>query len=339
MSSTPSRTDAEPIALDASPAAATWQERAAAELWCPPELLSHLGDGLAWVAAATYADADARAVDAGAGWRLVAATRRGRVHAHAGAHREDAYALASAGGVALIVVSDGAGSSRWSRVGAEVTCRETVRGAVAALAGAQALDAAALGAALASGVRAACDVLRALAERAAVPARDFRCTALAVAVDPAAGALAAVQVGDGVIALRTTDGTVRVVGSGEAGEFSGEVSCFVPDACADARAAAVHLTALADVADVLVATDGIEDPFYPLGRTGPALFAQLYDGVTAPLDGFHRQPAHGPVLGPGVPPADAAERLAAWLGFEKRGENDDRTAVVLARVVPLAGGA
>ena len=28
---------------------------------------------------------------------------------------------------------------------------------------------------------------------------------------------------------------------------------------------------------------------------------------------------------------EAAARLALWLGFEKRGENDDRTAVLLAR--------
>jgi hypothetical protein len=154
---------------------------------------------------------------------------------------------------------------------------------------------------------------------------------LAVALDPAAGALAAVQVGVGGDALRAPDGAVRVLGSGEAGEFSGEVSCFVPDACADARAAVVATSALAGVADVLVATDGVEDPFYPLARTGPALFAQLRDGVAAPLDGFQRQPVHGAVVGAAVAPGESAERLAAWLGFEKRGENDDRTAVVLSR--------
>jgi hypothetical protein len=56
------------------------------------------------------------------------------------------------------------------------------------------------------------------------------------------------------------------------------------------------------------------------------------DAPDALLPGFQRQPAHGPVLGAGVAPADGAERLAAWLTFEKRGENDDRTAVVLARL-------
>jgi hypothetical protein len=316
--------------------AATWQERPAADAWCPAELVPHLGDGLAWLAAVEYRDVDARADDAHPGWRAVAATRRGRVHAHAGAHREDAFAVASGGGALVAVVSDGAGSSRFSRVGAEVTCREAARVAAAALG--RAPDA--LGEALAAGVAAACAALRGLAERAGVPPKDFRCTALAVALrdgGPAGaggpgGVLAAVQVGDGVVAARAADGTVRVLGGGGGGEFSGEVSCFVPDACADARGAEAVVVPLGDVTEVLAATDGVEDPFYPLGRTGPALFAQLREGTAAPLDGFQRQPPVGPVAGPAAPDGpEAARRLAEWLGYEKRGENDDRTLVLLTR--------
>jgi hypothetical protein len=159
-----------------------WQDRPAEEPWCPAELRAHLGDGLAWLAAYEYRDADARAEEAHAGWRALAATRRGRVHAHAGAHREDAYAVAAAGGTLVAVVSDGAGSSRYSRVGAEVTCREAAAAAARALAADPARDAAALGAALAAGVAAASAALRGLAERAGVAPRDFRCTALAVAL-------------------------------------------------------------------------------------------------------------------------------------------------------------
>jgi hypothetical protein len=326
--------------------AATWQERPAADPWCPAELAPHLGDGLAWLTAVEYRDADARAEDAHPGWRALAATRRGRVHAHAGAHREDACAVAADGATLLAVVSDGAGSSRFSRVGAEVTCREAARAAARAVAAAPERTAEALGAALTAGVAAACEALRGLAERAAVPPRDFRCTALAVALHDGgrgdAGAVfAAVQVGDGAVVVRTADGAVRVVGGGDGGEFSGEVACFVPDACADAAAARVHALALADVTDVLVATDGVEDPFYPLARTGAALFAQLRDGTeagAAPLDGFQRQPAVGPVVGPRAPDGgEAARRLAEWLTYEKRGENDDRTLVALTRRAPAPG--
>ncbi len=342
---------ADPPAAEPPVVAATWQERPAADAWCPAELVPHLGDALAWLAAVEYRDVDARADDAHPGWRAVAATRRGRVHAHAGAHREDAFAVASAGGALVAVVSDGAGSSRFSRVVAEVTCREAAAAAARSIAGRPERTAESLGAALTAGVAAACAALRGLAERAGVPPRDFRCTALAVALhdDGAGGAggggvLAAVQVGDGVIAARTADGGVLLVGGGDGGgEFSGEVACFVPDACADARGAAVHALPLAGVTDVLVASDGVEDPFYPLARTGAALFAQLRDGTAPgadaagapPLDGFQRLAAVGPVVGPRAPAAgEAAGRLAEWLTYEKRGENDDRTLVALTRRAP-----
>jgi hypothetical protein len=143
-----------------------------------------------------------------------------------------------------------------------------------------------------------------------------------------------------VVAVRTGDGAVRVLGRPDGGEFSGEVSCFVPDACADARGAEVFTRPLAGVADVLVASDGVEDPFYPIDRNGPALLAQLREGTGDALDGFQRQPAVGPVIGADALDADAAAaRLAEWLTFEKRGENDDRTLVVLTRRRPAVGGA
>jgi hypothetical protein len=336
MSSLPLRPDdasAAPAVAEPPVVAATWQERPAEGPWCPAELVEQLGADLAWVAGLEYRDADARTDDAHSSWRAIAATRRGRVHAHAGAHREDAYAVATAGDVLVAVASDGAGSSRYSRVGAEVTCREVSRAAAAVLGGDAARTPEALGAALGAGVAAACAALRTLATRAGVPAREFRCTALAIALHDGGGAgtLAAVQVGDGVIVARTADGGAQVVGRGDSGEFSGEVSCFVPDACADARGAEIHVLPLTGVTDVVVATDGVEDPFYPLARTGPALFAQLRDGVDAALDGFQRQLSHGPVLGADVAGPDAAARLLDWLAFEKRGENDDRTLVALTR--------
>jgi hypothetical protein len=94
----------------------------------------------------------------------------------------------------------------------------------------------------------------------------------------------------------------------------------------------VHALPLADVTDVLVASDGVEDPFYPIARTGEALFAQLRDGSAGRLPDFQRQATLGPIVGASAPAGGAAaERLAEWLGFEKRGENDDRTLVALSR--------
>jgi hypothetical protein len=265
---------------------------------------------------------------AATGWRLVGASRRGRLHAHRAEHREDAFAQAAWRHGWVAAVADGAGSAVLSRLGAELAVRTLVHEAVTR---AVAPGADAPGGLLAQAMQAAIARVARVAGHEGVALRDLRCTLLAACcLRDAAGAerLAIAQVGDGFVALADRDGTVRRVGAGDAGEFSGEVSCFVPDDCAPGRATQSVVELPADaVRVVLIASDGVEDPFYPVERTGPALLAQLEQGVREPLPGFQRQDAQAAVLGAGEP----AEALLDWLRFEKRGENDDRTLVVAHR--------
>ena len=320
----------------AAPVAATWTEKDPVAPWANEALVA----ALPWAATHVYAHAESLAL-ASAAWELVGATRRGRVHAHAGDHREDAMAVHLADDLALAIVADGAGSAAWSRVGAEHTCRtvrETVLAAWPAIAGAAASPdalAEALGAALGQGVTAAARSLREVAAGIeGVAPRDFRCTVIAAAWGAARGheALVCVQVGDGVAAACDAAGTVTRTAAGDSGDFSGEVTCFVPDEGCEARAATVVRLDPAAVELLFVATDGIEDPFYPIAKRGADIVRQLRDGNGATLEGFVRQPAHGPVFGS----AEGAANLAAWLAFEKRGENDDRTIVALRRRRPSA---
>ncbi|MBI3791209.1 MAG: protein phosphatase 2C domain-containing protein, partial [Gemmatimonadetes bacterium] len=177
----------------------------------------------------------------------------------------------------------------------------------------------------------ACDALRTIARAGGGEPRDVRTTLLAAVLwgDGTDARLAVTQVGDGAILVRTHDGGVQQLGAGDAGDYSGEVTCFVPDDEAPARArAALVERAAHDVTHVLLLTDGIEDPFYPLARRGGTLFAQLLAGVESPAEHFQRQAVHGPVFGD----AAACARLGAWLAFERRGENDDRTIVAAIRV-------
>jgi hypothetical protein len=322
-----------PPVLHAVPApvtAATWAEKEPDRPWCAESLAA----ALPW--AATHAYAHEATVQHDGPWHVAGATRRGRVHAHAGDFREDAMAVHVADDLVLAVVSDGAGSATHSRVGSEHTCRtvrETVVAAWPALATAGDADAlaTALGAALGDGVAAAATALRAVAAQVeGVQPRDFRCTVIAAAWGRSARgdeALVVVQVGDGIAAVLDADGTVTRTADGDSGDFSGEVTCFVPDEGCEARARAVVRLDPARTGALLVATDGIEDPFYPITKRGADIVRQLRDGNDATLDGFVRQPAHGPVLGH----PDAAANLATWLRFEKRGENDDRTIVALTR--------
>ena len=79
---------------------------------------------------------------------------------------------------------------------------------------------------------------------------------------------------------------------------------------------------------LFICSDGIEDPFYPIDKKAADIFRQWHRGVTEPLEGFKSQPNQDAVFGEEA----ATGALARWLEFEKRGENDDRTVMVLHRL-------
>jgi serine/threonine protein phosphatase PrpC len=317
-----------------------WEERDATEAWCPEQL----APVAPWAAAHEYRDACTIELTGPQRWHVAGASRRGRMHAHAGTHREDAMACRVNPHWITIAVADGAGSSRWSRIGAEYTCRVAVdrvaaaltqdRSALLSLDDVGALDAL-LGAITASAVGAACDEVRALAARADAPPRDFRTTLLLASFFFGTSTrIVTTQVGDGAIVALDHDGGVRRLGDAENGNYSGEVSCFVPDDEACERASRTIAIDASDVRCLLLASDGVEDPFYPVEKKGPVLFSQLIDGVREPAEHFQRQDPQPSILRDPHPSA----ALLQWLAFERRGENDDRTAVAIYRDLAATNG-
>ena len=78
--------------------------------------------------------------------------------------------------------------------------------------------------------------------------------------------------------------------------------------------------------DVTVATDGVEDPWYPFTRHAGPLYTQLLHGVGDTVSAGGVTSSHrAPVL----TAPDPVHALIEWLAFEKRGENDDRTLCVI----------
>ena len=76
---------------------------------------------------------------------------------------------------------------------------------------------------------------------------------------------------------------------------------------------------------LLLATDGVEDPWYPLARHAPALLASLAGEAATVPEGLLLTGTAAPLR-----EADGAgDALLHWLAFEKRGENDDRTLAVV----------
>ncbi len=299
--------------------AAVWESRLPEVPWCPEALVTALEP--TFVTRACLEPATLTFVRAA--WRVRGASLRGKAHAHRGEFRDDALASHADGNLLVLAVADGAGSSALSRVGAAVTAEMAVACTVKRYhaSAPSEPDSERLGTAMAHAVHDAAIRLHALAAAADVSPAAFRTTLLLVAI---LGDLMLVsQVGDGAVLVQHLDGTVARVGAMRETAWAGEVTCFVPDACAMTQAAALRRLRAGDVALIALMTDGVDDPFHPLEQSGEALIAQWRHGTSASI-GTAQQVAAASVL-------DDTDALLRWLSFEQRGEVDDRTLLLAWR--------
>ena len=93
------------------------------------------------------------------------------------------------------------------------------------------------------------------------------------------------------------------------------------------KAAQIHVVQnVDDIEAVLLCSDGVEDPFYPMETNAIEVFRQIYCGVREPLPDFVQE-RQGPIIGERHP----GDALLKWVGFQKRGENDDRSVLLMHR--------
>ena len=302
--------------------------------WCPDEWSVHLDAVAPGLVRPDQHGPFAEATGMRAardGWSLLVASRRGRLHAHRGDHRDDAGQVLLFDHGWCSAVADGAGSATYSRLGASIAThvathavRDSIRHALQHEQGDDAQPAM-LGRALEAGATAANQALRDFAARCGLALRDLRTTLLMAAHhDRRIGLL---QVGDGASAWLSTDGTVSQPLSGPITEFSGEVAHFLPDEGAiEQLLQSLVIRDASSCAALILATDGVEDPWYPFTRHAGPLYAQLLHGVRDAVSLGGVTSSHkAPVLNA----PDPVDALIEWLAFEKRGENDDRTLCVI----------
>ncbi len=299
--------------------AAVWGSRVPEVPWCPDALVAMLEP--TFVTRARREPGTLALV--GSAWRVRGASLRGKAHAHRGEFRDDALASHADGELLVLAVADGAGSSALSRVGAAVTAEMAVACTVARYhaSATGAPDSERLGTAMAHAVHDAAMRLHALATAAEVSPATFRTTVILVAI--LRDLVLVSQVGDGAVLVQHQDGTVARVGAMRETAWAGEVTCFVPDACAMTQAAELRQLRARDVALIALMTDGVDDPFHPLEQSGKALIAQWRHGTSASI-GTAQQVATDSVL-------DDSDALLRWLSFEQRGEVDDRTLLLAWR--------
>jgi hypothetical protein len=307
-----------PAALDVA-VPAVWMAHVATDPWCPPSLADALS--VDWC---TQCAVEPRVVaHHSSAWNVLGASVRGRSHAHRSEHRDDAVACGEQDGVLVLAVADGAGSSALSRVGAAVTAQMCLDRTLARVrAAATATDpVTALGTAMAHAVHDAATRLHELAALAEVLPSAFRTTLIVVAIH--GDVILVSRIGDGAVLVEKRDGSISVIGDDRVSAWAGEVQCFVPDPCAVSAAAELRQLQASEVRLIALMTDGIDDPFHPLTQSGAALVDQWRSGTRASI-GSAQQPAAPAILN------DSAA-LLTWLGFEQRGESDDRTLLVAVR--------
>lgn len=277
-----------------------------------------------------------------AGRHIIAARQRGRSHAHVGSFCEDDFRIARlSGGWSVAIVSDGAGSAKYSRLGSRLACEAAMARLTELLGGAEGAEviraASALVAADPSGLEqrkgelhnalyktvgyAAHAALKAhfaeVEKQGPVTAvRELAATLLiAISIEIQGRHLcAAYWVGDGAVAVYEAGRAVHLLGDVDSGEYSGQTRFL--DANEVSQAALSKRTKFALVDDftaLVLMTDGVSDAKFEteakLARVDAwdALWTDLQSSVE--LD--RRDPG-------------IAERLQEWLSFWSPGNHDDR---------------
>lgn len=296
------------------------------------------------------------------GMTLLGASRRGRSHEHAGSFRDDDLGVWTdeKRGTVLLLVSDGAGSCRFSREGARRIIRfimqrveENKERLEAAWQSESALKPeGAVGMILAQlAVKAREALQQQVTAEAAVYSdwtlKDFSATLLMVAVKREATGgvrLVSFSIGDGAIAWLSAHEGFRLMSRADHGEFDGSTrfltspevwrSVMLPEGkvpwswqtFCQARVACQYFEPeVARGLQVFLMTDGVSDPWFETECRlhEEARWRRFADEVWRGLG------VRSVNVGTEVLLVEKAVRLWQWLGFRIAGNHDDRTLLVL----------
>ena len=285
-------------------------------------------------------DEDCECLEEPGSGRLIAASKRGRSHAHEGTCRDDHYAIKyfHQSGWWVSIVADGAGSAIYSRKGSEIACTVGMKLFEASI---PLLDSAAMVNSLddyaAGSERGENEVAVQLqelfikqvgypvflqifehAKTSSHKTKDYNTTFLISAwkKTPDGWFVCAFGIGDGGIAV-LHESEVTPLSKGDEGEFSGETVFLTSTSVWQDSAALcerVRFGLFRNVRGIYGMSDGITDPKFETDHN----FSQLekWNEFTNEIDG-HLEGGDSP-----------EERLLDWMNFWNPGNHDDRTLTV-----------
>ncbi|MFK7862385.1 MAG: PP2C family serine/threonine-protein phosphatase [Granulosicoccus sp.] len=255
---------------------------------------------------------------------IVAASRRGRRHAHKGDYRDDAAAIhyCEKTGWHIACVADGAGSATFSREGAHIAVNTMTEILPEAL---SQLKPNAFGEKNPTLCKCMVDVATEAARRIEEQAMwkekavvEYSTTLIVAAIKKVGSEWVCVSfsIGDGGCAIWDADNTALIPMSlADSGEFAGETRFLDSRILSDAHTCMdrLFLCRVPTFTGVFLMTDGVSDPWF---ETEHAMqdadnWTQFWNSQLAPLFVCNR--------------AEYSSRLLQWLEFFVTGEHDDRT--------------
>ncbi|MBC7751121.1 MAG: protein phosphatase 2C domain-containing protein [Candidatus Saccharibacteria bacterium] len=277
-------------------------------------------------------------------FKLIAASRRGRSHEHAGTFRDDDFFIGQVTDSpwSVLVVADGAGSAQFSRQGSKIAAdcvgqllidyiqqnQNTIDENLAQWQTASGDDNSKTTTQSAlykdfhdifyKVVQISIQRIETEAQAQNVPAKAFATTLLAAVVkqQDQQTFISTIWIGDGAIVVYSAD-QLSLMGTPDSGEFAGQTR-FLDQSILSNFSERVNMGYFDDIAAVILMTDGISDPKFETdaGLKNQQKWDALWQELQNPL--AEEQP-------------DSA--LLEWMHFFSSGHHDDRT---LALFVPQA---
>ena len=277
---------------------------------------------------------------------VLAASKRGRSHAHEGKFRDDSFRIEyfDDHDWGIVAVSDGAGSSKYSRKGAALACEAVAshfrsfsseqwatldRTVEAYLSERSDTNRASLNEILPvlmiSAARDACDAIYHEARSASAEVRDYSCTLLFALSKQFSSHFTVVSfwVGDGGIGLyQESSGEIHLLGEPDSGEYAGETRFLTtPDVLSGQR---VRFKAVENFTALVLMTDGVSDPKFQTDANlkSPPVWKDLWNEIG-------EFGANAKENQPPWEPEEGKTALLEWLDFWSPGNHDDRTIAII----------
>lgn len=267
--------------------------------------------------------------------RIVAASRRGRSHEHAGSFRDDDFYInhSAETGWSIMLAADGAGSAINSRQGSLIAAQTAGDYLYSQLNGKKGItlkeyiiawgaeeQQATISAMLHHFKQAATLAVNSIQNEAICaeqPVKSYSTTLLATVSLRLGDELfaAAFWLGDGAIAAYSPSGNVRILGNPDSGEYAGQTRFLDQSIITDtAFTGRISIGKWNDVSHLILMTDGVSDPWFETdnGLRNNEKWTRLVNELSPVLEDAERAPAG----------------LVEWLNFFSPGNHDDRTIVL-----------